>query len=130
MRRVSISHVTGPVRVYQTPKFACHTPFATQIFIFSPEFLTQGAFYIILWFRIQHTDAGDRATGRLSKSWTTVNNIIFECVVEELCVTSEKYKSSLQEMWLKQYYWHYYTDSLLSNEYKKPDGFRFLPHGL
>lgn len=130
MRRVSISHVTGPVRVYQTPKFACHTPFATQIFIFSPEFLTQGAFYIILWFRIQHTDAGDRATGRLSKSWTTVNNIIFECVVEELCVTSENYKSSLQEMWLKQYYWHYYTDSLLSNEYKKPDGFRFLPHGL
>lgn len=98
MRRVSISHVTGPVRVYQTPKFACHTPFATQIFIFSPEFLTQGAFYIILWFRIQHTDAGDRATGRLSKSRTTVNNIIFECVVEELCVTSENYKSSLQEM--------------------------------
>lgn len=130
MRRVSISHVTGPVRVYQTPKFACHTPFATQIFIFSPEFLTQGAFYIILWFRIQHTDAGDRATGRLSKSRTTVNNIIFECVVEELCVTSENYKSSLQEMWLKQYYWHYYTDSLLSNEYKKPDGFRLLPHGL
>lgn len=113
MRRVSISHVTGPVRVYQTAKFACHTPFATQIFTFSPEFLagTQGAFYIILWFRIQHTDAGHRATGRLSKSWTTVNNIIFECVVEELCVTSENYKSSIQEMWLKQYYWHYYTDT-------------------
>lgn len=45
-------------------------------FLHSPS--TQGTFYIVLWFRIQHTDAGDRTTGRLSKSQTTINNIIFE----------------------------------------------------